>query len=264
MRDYRIEIAFIVGFVFFAQAAKSQSSLDGTWKIDTARTTFTQDRLTILVKDGKYRCDTCLPPIAVKADGADHQVKNSPYFDTVNVTIADASTVIEEVKEHGATVLTSRLTAPPAAGTAILEWSEPGTRSAGPGAGGVILSRIGKPKHGNGSHVVSGSWVVTSLLKPSPVVFTLHVEGAGTTLSMTVAGTTYHAMLKGPLDPPVAGERVRASALGPYTFTETLSSIGEPIREHRLMLNPRDSSIMDIIDTDHLTGISIVLHAIRQ
>jgi hypothetical protein len=57
---------------------------------------------------------------------------------------------------------------------------------------------------------------------------------------------------------------ISASVLGTYTFTETLSRSGAPIREHRLMVDPLNPKLMTIIDTDRLSGITLVMHAIKQ
>ncbi len=265
MQYSNLKLVLLAATALGPHAALGQSPFDGTWKIDAGRTTFTHSHETFLIKRERYRCDTCDPPLSVRADGTDHRVKNNAYFDTVNVTIIDDSTVEEEAKKHGKTVVTSKLVASGDGKTATLEWSEPGTRSAGPGAGGVTLTRIGKAKHSDTVHVLSGSWAVVGYVNPLDNTFTLRLEDDGKALSVTTAaGEVYRAPLNKVESPSVTKDGASASLLGAYTFTETLNRGGGPIREHRLMINPKIPTEMDIIDTDHLTGITVVLRGVRQ
>jgi hypothetical protein len=265
MRYNRFKLALLAATALGPHTAQGQSPFDGTWKIDAGRTTFTHSQETFVIKREKYRCDTCDPPLSVMADGTDRRVKDNGYFDTINVRIIDESTVEEEAKKHGKTVMKSKLVASGDGKTATLEWSEPGTRSSGPGARGVTLTRIGKAKHSDTTHALSGSWAVTGLVNPSDNTFTLRLEDDGKALSVTTAaGEVYRAPLTKVETPSVAKDGASAALLGTYTFTETLNRGGGPIREHRLMINPKVPTEMDIIDTDHLTGITVVLRAVRQ
>jgi hypothetical protein len=265
MQYTKLKLALLAATALGPHAAHCQSPFDGTWKIDAGRTTFTHSQETFLIKRERYRCDTCDPPLSVRADGTDHRVKNNAYFDTINVTILDDSTVEEEAKNHGKTVMTSKLVASRDGKTATLEWSEPGTRSGGPGAGGVTLTRIGMRKHSDVSHVLSGSWAVTGYVNPSDNTFTLRVEDDGKAISVTTAeGNVYRTPLSKVESPSVAKDGASASLGGTYSFTETLHRGGRAIREHRLMINPKIPAEMDIIDTDNLAGITVVLRAMRQ
>jgi hypothetical protein len=52
--------------------------------------------------------------------------------------------------------------------------------------------------------------------------------------------------------------------LGKYTFVEALTRDGKDIRMRRFMVDPVQTDQMAIIDADRLTGITLVLHAVRQ
>jgi hypothetical protein len=52
--------------------------------------------------------------------------------------------------------------------------------------------------------------------------------------------------------------------LGKYTFVETLTRDGKDMRMRRFMVDPVQTDQMAIIDEDLVTGINLVLHAVRQ
>lgn len=53
---------------------------------------------------GQYECQSCKPPYKIAADGKDHEVKSSSYYDRLNVSIVDEHTVIKTAKKGGVTV----------------------------------------------------------------------------------------------------------------------------------------------------------------
>jgi hypothetical protein len=59
-----------------------------------------------------FRCESCVPPFTVKADGADHPVRGQGY-DTVAVSIIRANTVKITYKQAGRVVSTETATVPP-------------------------------------------------------------------------------------------------------------------------------------------------------
>src|SRR3954470_14202127 len=65
------------------------STIDGTWKADLASIQIDSKPDVILVKDGKYSCSTCTPPLALAADGAFHPVTGRPYADQISVKVDD-------------------------------------------------------------------------------------------------------------------------------------------------------------------------------
>ena len=40
-----------------------------------------------------YECLTCVPKLAVKADGSDQKVTGHPYYDTIAVNVVNASSI---------------------------------------------------------------------------------------------------------------------------------------------------------------------------
>jgi hypothetical protein len=266
MRYGGLQLALWAGVILFgAHEAQGQSVFDGTWKVDTNQTKLARNSEILMLKNGKYRCDGCTPSISVRADGIDHRVKGSPYFDAINVRMIDRSTLEEEAKAHGEVVMFCRLIASTEGRTATLKVTEPGTRNEGSGAGEIVLTRAGKARHSDSPDSLTGSWAITGQMNPVEATFTLSLNSDTKVLTMTtVSGKVYHAPLTGPENPLPAMKEISASLMGTYTFTETLSRSGVPIREHRLMVDPHNPTVMTIIDTDRLSGITLVMHAVKQ
>src|SRR6266478_2759078 len=75
--------------------AMAQSAFDGTWKVDIKTAQFPTKPDVYLLQDGMYHCKTCVPAIAIKADGQDQKVTGHPYFDTMNIKLVDDRTIEE-------------------------------------------------------------------------------------------------------------------------------------------------------------------------
>src|ERR1700730_6587162 len=80
--------------------AFGQAAFDGTWRLNTQSAQFKgNDKYS--VQNGMYRCETCVPKIAVKADGKDHKVSGSPYMDTTQVSEVNDHSVEISSKKAG-------------------------------------------------------------------------------------------------------------------------------------------------------------------
>ena len=82
-------------------AVMGQSRFEGTWKLDLKSEKYTSKPLEYLLKDGEYSCRSCSPPYTIKADGKDHKVSVSPYFDTLTITVVDQRTLSRIDKKDG-------------------------------------------------------------------------------------------------------------------------------------------------------------------
>ena len=76
-----------------------QSPFDGTWmtKLDTAKFPTKPDKYSL--HNNMYECLTCVPSVAVKADGTEQKVTGHPYYDTIAVHVVNASSV-EDASER--------------------------------------------------------------------------------------------------------------------------------------------------------------------
>src|ERR1700733_7521310 len=80
--------------------AIAQSSINGTWKLDVGTLPMSTDALVWLLQDGRYQCESCMPPIDVKANGQDQPTPGQSY-DTISVRIVDDHTVQMIERKHG-------------------------------------------------------------------------------------------------------------------------------------------------------------------
>jgi len=105
MKTFLLIIALLV-----AAPAIADSPFEGTWKMNPQTAAF-QDHQTFILQNGMWRCDTCVPKIAVKADGNPHNVGGSPYLDAVSVREVNDHTVEITNTKSGKVVQTETLTA---------------------------------------------------------------------------------------------------------------------------------------------------------
>src|SRR5690349_9985581 len=75
------------------------SPFDGTWKGDLGTAKVSTKPDAFLLQDGTYTCKTCVPAVAVAADGYDHPVTGTPYYDTLNVAVLDERTILKTAKK---------------------------------------------------------------------------------------------------------------------------------------------------------------------
>jgi hypothetical protein len=79
----------------------AQNPFDGTWisKLDTAKFPTKPDQYSL--RNKTYECLTCVPKVAVKADGSDQKVTEFPYYDTIAAKVVNASAVEIIEKKDG-------------------------------------------------------------------------------------------------------------------------------------------------------------------
>jgi hypothetical protein len=124
VRCNRLILVLWMGFVRSLQSSEAQGPIAGTRKIDPGRTSFPTALKVFLLKKSKYQCKSCLPPLVVRADAANHPVKGSPYFDTIRVSVLGDDTVERIDKYHGETVVASRIKVSADGATALFDSEE--------------------------------------------------------------------------------------------------------------------------------------------
>ena len=132
----------------------AQSTLDGTWRTDPQSTQYIGHE-TFSLQNGVYRCSSCVPKIEVKADGQDHKVNGSPYFDTINVSAADDHTVEIVTKKGAKTSGTSKMAASEDGKTLMTEFTFV-TEGGQNGSGKYTSARVGAAP--DGANKISGEW----------------------------------------------------------------------------------------------------------
>jgi hypothetical protein len=128
-----------------------QSPFDGAWFF-TAQ--LPKEPAVYLLAKGMFRCSGCLPNMEIQADGNDHKVAEAAYWDTVNVQVVDAHTVVVIAKKAGKTMFTEIDAVSP--DRATLTQLVKDTTEAETVTVETRNRRIAKGPPG--SHAVSGSW----------------------------------------------------------------------------------------------------------
>ncbi len=128
-----------------------QSPFDGTWLFTAP---LPQRPAVYSLAKGMFRCSGCLANMEIEADGDDHKVAETDYWDTANVQAVDARTVVFIAKKAGKTMFTE-VDAVSADGSELTQIVKDTTESAT-----VTIEtrnrRIGKTPAD--AHVISGSW----------------------------------------------------------------------------------------------------------
>lgn len=81
--------------------APAQSPFDGTWLIDSESFHPPEEAAEFLLAGGTLRCSGCLANVSIKADGRDHGIPESAYWNTASVRSVDANTVEITTKKNG-------------------------------------------------------------------------------------------------------------------------------------------------------------------
>lgn len=141
----------ILLFLLSPAISFSQSPFDGTW-LFTAQLP-SQPAVYLLAK-GMFRCSGCLPNTEIEADGNDHKVAEATYWDTVNLQIVDAHTLVFIAKKAGKTMFTEVDAVSPDGATLtqlVKDTTEAETVT-------IETRNRRVAKAPSGAHVVSGSW----------------------------------------------------------------------------------------------------------
>lgn len=243
----------------------AQSGLNGTWKMNLEQAQWSQKPDVMLLKDGTYECQTCVPPIKVKADGSDQPVTGSPYFDTVAIEVVNDHQIKETDKKKGALVATSTNTVSSDGKTLTYQFSDSSATNGGPPiTGSGIETRIAEGPAG--SHAVSGSWRTSSVnLSSNASTYTFAVNGDELTLT-TPTGSSYTAKLDG-TDAPVKGDpgmtSVSVKRLGNDAIEETYKRDGKPVFVYKTTLSA-DGKTLHVVAIDKLQDRTTEFTATKQ
>jgi hypothetical protein len=232
-----------------------QSAFDGTWRLNTQTAQF-KGNDTFSLQNGMWRCDTCVPKIAVKADGNDQKVSGSPYFDTLSVRQVDDHTVEITGKKAGKVTGTQKLTGSDDGKTLTTEWSFV-AQNGQQGNGKFNSDRVGDAPAG--SNKVSGTWHANKVEGASDNVslFTYKVTADGLSMS-DPTGDSYTAKFDGK-DYPYKGDpgttSVSLKKIDDNTIEESDKRNGKVITVFHMTVDP-DGKTMKITVEDKLRDTS--------
>lgn len=263
MRKFALTAASAV--LLLPALALAQSALVGTWKADLGNIQLPTKPSRYLLEHGVYHCQTCAPTYAVKADGQDHKVTGHPYYDSVSITVVDASTIEETDKKGGKTVTTGKTTVSSDGKTIQFDFSDSSDSNGAPVVGNGEATRVAKGPAG--SHAISGSWRTTKLSNISDNGLLVTYALDGTKLKMTnPTGQSYSAPLDG-TDAPFMGDPGQTSVairrIDDSTFDETDKRDGKVIGTAHITVSP-DGKTLTVAWTDKLRGSSGSYKANKQ
>ena len=242
----------------------AQSAFDGNWRVDLQSGQFSGKPSVQSLKDGVFRCDTCVPKIEVKADGQDHERKGDPYADTISVREINDHSIETITKKGGKVVGKDTDTASDDGSTLTSEWSFV-SESGQQGNGKAVAKRVGAAPAG--ANKVSGSWQQEKVENASESIMTITFKSTDDGLSMSnQVGASYTAKFDGK-DYPYKGDpgvtSVSLKKIDKNTIEETDKRNGKAIAVVRLAVLP-DGKTMTVDGEDKLAGQTFKWKATKE
>ncbi len=212
-----------------SQAQAGGDVLEGSWKADLASSQFDNKPDVYVIKDGKYSCSSCTPPLTAIADGKFHPVTDRPYYDSLAVTIVDERTIRFDRRKGDRDVGSSTWTLSADGNTLNSDFVDKSVANPVSGKGSSTRLAAGPA----GSHALSGSWKANPLNTLSDQGLTFSYDVEGDTIKSTAGdGTSYEARVGGP-DVPVQGDPsgvvVSVARPSPNVLVETYKRGGKVI-----------------------------------
>ena len=243
-------------------AALAASPFDGTWKTQLDSIQFSSKPDVYELKQGMYKCSSCVPPISIKADGTDQKVTGHSYYDTAAVRVIDDRTVEFAGKLAGKATFSNSL-AVSADGAALSATFKDmsGTQAV---TGTQTLKRVaaGAP----GSHAISGSWKADKLADVSDVGATVTYKMTGDRLQMNWNGQSYDAKFDGKkyLTANDPGKTwVSLKRVSGNTIEETDTRDGHVVDVYRMTVSA-DGKTMTVVDKDVRRGTTTQYKMLKQ
>lgn len=243
-----------------AVSARAQTAFNGTWRANNGSMEYHGSNKYSL-QNGIWRCDTCVPKIAIKADGLDHKVNSSlyygaPYGDMENVREVNDHSIEITDKINGKVVVTNKFTASDDGKTLTTDWKTI-SKSGDVNEGKFESRRVGDVlAEGN---KVSGEWrPVKTNTSEDEITSTYKATADGLSMS-DPTGDSYTAKFDGreyPYkgDPGITG--VSLKKIGDRTIEETDLRNGKAIIVARMTVDP-DGKTMKITVEDKLRNATI-------
>jgi hypothetical protein len=257
---------FALAVLSMPMLAAAQSQFEGTWKVDLSTANFPKKPTVFLLQNGMYECKSCIPPIAVKADGTDQPVSGQPYYDSVAIKVVNDHGIEETDKKSGEVVTTSTSTVSPDGKTMSFTFNDSSNTNGGPPVTGKGESTL-VAKGPAGSHAISGSWRITKIegVSDNGTVWTYKVSGDEITMT-TLTGQSYTARLDG-TDAPEKGDpgitSVSLKMIGKNTLEETDKRDGKVISVSRMTVSS-DGKTARIVGEDKLQNTTSTITATKQ
>jgi hypothetical protein len=237
-----------------AQASTAAGGIDGTWKADLATVQLDSKPDEYMLKDGKFSCSSCVPPLEIAADGAFHPVSGRAYSDSGSVKIDDDHDVTQTMKKGDKVTSETKYSVSDDGKMLKIDFKDDsGSKTV---TGSLNETRVGTAPAG--AHALSGSWKIDKYTDVSDEGTTVTFKLDGDTLHMSApTGQSYDAKIGGP-DVPIQGDIGKTTAAvtktGDNAYRETDKRDGKVIsttdmtvdgdKIHVVNHNERDGSTM--------------------
>lgn len=262
MRNWKLTLA--IAAMLLPLQTEAQALFNGTWKIEK----FTPPKKldVLLLKDGFYECQSCVPAFKGRADGTDQPLGGVPYFDTIAVVVKGDHEVDLTAKKNGKPVWTNQLVVSGNGNTLTTTFEDSSNTNGGaPVTGTQVEERAQKGPEG--SHLVSGSWrqVKMENVSDNASMWTYKVNGQE--LEMTnPTGQSWVAHLDG-TDAPMKGDpgvtTVSVRMLGNNTLEETDKRDGAVVSIQRTTVSDDGKSAKMVVE-DKVQKATYEFDAVKQ
>jgi len=244
----------------------AQSPFDGTWKADLSKIKFPSKPDVYELKDGRYKCSTCVPTkIDVLADGQDQKVTGNPYFDTLSVKVVDPKT-IEIVAKKDSNVVGKEQDVVSEDGSQFTsDWTGRNTPDSPEMSVKGVHTRVSKGPAG--AHMISGSWRTEKATDASESVVTITFKGIDNGMEMSQPnGVSYSAKFDGK-DYSYKGDpgttAVSLKRIGDRQIQETDKDNGKVIVVADMTISP-DGRTMTTVVQDKRAGTTFTIVSDKQ
>jgi hypothetical protein len=232
-------------------ASATTGGLDGTWKADLATVQVDSKPDQFMLKDGKFSCSTCTPPLDVAADGAFHPVTGRPYADNISVKVDDDHNVTETAKKGDKVTDETKYKVSDDGKTLTVDFKDDsGAKTVD---GSLTETRVGTAPAG--AHALSGSWKLAKYDNVSDEGTTVTFKLDGDTLHMSnPTGQSYDAKIGGP-EVPVQGDIGKTMAsvtkTGDNAWRETDKRDGKTVSTMDMTL---DGDVIHVVSHNERDG----------
>jgi len=229
----------LVLFLLSSAASFGQSAFDGTWLFTAP---LPQKPAIYLLAKGMFRCSGCLANAEIKADGDDHKVAETDYWDTLNVQMVDTHTVVLIAKKGGKTTFTEIDTIS-SDGTTLTQLVKDTTEAETV----TIETRSRRIEKGPaGAHAISGSWRANQTRRSRNGSISRYKCTADGFSAETPLGEKFYARFDGkdyPVEDDPGRTLVSAKLLSPDTVELTSKRNGQIVAIKQMSVAPGGKTI---------------------
>jgi len=227
-------LIFFLLLLLSPAASFSQSPFDGTWLFTAP---VPRKPAIYLLAQGVFRCSGCLANMEIKADGEDHKIAETDYWDTVNVQMVDAHSVVFIAKKAGKTTF-AEIDAISPDGTTLTQLVKDTTEAETV----TIETRSRRIKKGPaGSHAISGSWRAYKMNRSRNGSISQYKCTADAFSAETPLGERFTAKFDGkdyPVEDDPGGTMVSAKLISPDSVELTSKRNGQIVAIKQMSVAP--------------------------